>query len=166
VIVFKSIKPARLKDKDMRLTVLNAMRKTGTKIKKDFEKTTKTWDKKPKFEVVVSLTGPGPVVLVDTDDQVYLWVSKGTKGPYPIPKAGPGLLAFRPGYHPKTVPNVLGSRAGGAYGDKIIRNMQVMHPGIKPRNFDKMVQKIWNKRFKREMEAVMRDVVKASGHAI
>ena len=166
MIVFKTIKPARLKDKDMRQALLNSMRRTGTKIKADFAKTTDTWSKKPKFEVVVSLTGPGPVVLVDTDDKIYGYVSKGTKGPYPIPKAGPGLLAFRPGYFPKTQPNVLGSRAGGAYGEKIIRNMQVMHPGIKPRNFDKMVQKLWDKKFKREMEATMREVAKASGHAI
>ena len=166
MIVMKSIKPARIKAQDMRLALLGGMRRTGTKIKKDFAKTTATWEKKPKFEVLVSLTGPGPVVLVDTDDQVYAWVSEGTKGPYPIPKAGPGILAFRPGYVAKTEPNVLGSKAGGAYGDRIVRNMQVMHPGIEARNFDKLVQKIWEPKFKREMEAVMRDVAKASGHAI
>ena len=166
MIVMKSIKPAKLREKDMRLAMLNSMRRTGTKIKKDFEKTTDTWERKPKFDILISLTGPGPVVLVDTDDQVYNWVSKGTKGPYMIPKAGPGLLAFRPGYHLKTVPNVLGSRAGGAYGEKIIIHKQVEHPGIKARNFDKMVQKIWDKKFKREMEATMREVAKASGPAI
>jgi hypothetical protein len=166
VIVMKSIKPAKLKVQDMRLTLLNAMHKEGTLIKKDFEKTTATWDHKPKFEVLISLTGPGPVVLVDTDDQIYAWVSKGTRKNYPIPKAGPGILAFRPGYFSKTVPNILGSRAGGSYGEKIIINKQVIHPGIKARNFDKMVQKIWDKKFKRDMEAVMRQVAKASGHQI
>jgi hypothetical protein len=41
-----------------------------------------------------------------------------------------------------------------------------MHPGTKARNFDKLIAAKWQRQFKREMEAVMREVRTASGHAM
>ena len=55
MIVVKAIKPSRLREDAMRLELLNAMRRVGTGIKKDFEATTKTWKHKVKFEQLISL---------------------------------------------------------------------------------------------------------------
>lgn len=173
MLVFKTIKPNRLKDKRMRMLLLNAMRRAGTQIRKEFGKTTETWEHKPKFEQVVSLTSPGPVILVDTDDKIYQWVSAGTrvgKDPYPIiagywtGKSQAKALCFQSGYTAKTTPDVIGSGESSHSGDVIVRKA-VMHPGVEPRNFDKIIQKEWEPKFKRLMEEAMREAAKESGHA-
>ena len=169
MIVMKSIKPARLKSDAFRLEMLNEMRKAGTEIKKDFAKTTATWEHKPKFEVLVSLTGPGPVVLVGTDDKVYRYVSEGTRKNYPIwagiytGKSNKKVLAFRGTFRAKTVPRVLGSGPGFKGGALVLRPY-VIHPGIKAREFDVMIQKMWEAKFKRCMEAAMVRAAAKSGH--
>jgi hypothetical protein len=175
MIVAKAIKPKRLKDDAMRLTLLNRMRRVGTAIRKDFAETTKTWDHEVVFEQLISLTGPGPVVIVDTDDQIYHWVNDGTgeHGPhhqsYEIwagaytGKSDKKSLAFPSMSVPKTTPNVIGSGPGSSGGDTVFRPF-VVHPGIEPRNFDKIIQKKWEPKFKSEMEDAMRQAVKASGH--
>lgn len=170
-IVYKSIKPSRLKEDAIRLELLNEMRKVGTQMKADFEKTTATWMKKPKFEIVVSLTQPGPTLLVGTDDEIYGYVSKGTKGPYEIwagiytGKSSKKALAFPSSFSPKTRPGVIGSSGGSSGGKKVVRPY-VVHPGIKPRGFEEAIQKIWKTKFKRAMEAAMRKAIQKSGHAL
>ena len=77
-LVFKIIKPQRLKVDAMRLALLNPMRKVGTGIKADFEKTVSTWKNKPKFDMQISLS-PVPQTEVSTVDEIYGYVDKGTK---------------------------------------------------------------------------------------
>ncbi len=172
MIVTKVIRPKPLKVDAIRLELLNEMRKVATQIKKDFQATTATWDHKPKFEQIISLIPKGPELMVATDDEIYAYVDKGTGlyGPkhakYRIPKQGTGLLAFPSGYVAKTVPNVIGSKAGGSYGDTIVVKGPIWHPGIKPRNFDKLIQKKWDKPFKRSMEAAMKRGAQKSGHGV
>jgi len=172
----KVIKPEKLKDDKLRLTLLNALRKAGTPMKQDFVKTTETWEHKPKFEVTISLKQPGPSVSVGTEDKIYEYVNDGTagkgKGPtYPIPKVPKvkGALRFRWGgkgsYKSKTKPRVIGSTPGGPSGPWVSFK-QVQHPGIKPRAFDKVIQKKWKPRFEQLMEKAMQDAAKASGHGI
>ena len=169
-LVYKSIKPKRLKQDALRLTLLNEMRKVGTQMKADFEKTTATWTHKPKFEVVVSLTQPGPTLLVFTDDEIYGYVSKGTK-PHLIfagiytGKSDKKALAFPSKSSPKTRPGVIGSSAGSRGGTTVVRPY-VSHPGTKPRKFEEAIQKIWMKKFKRQMEAAMKKAVQQSGFAL
>ena len=168
MIVAKAIKPARLKDKDMRLTLLGAMRKEGTQIKREFAKTTATWSHKPEFEVVVSLTGPGPVVLVGTDDKVYRCVNEGTQahlifaGIY-TGKSDKKALSFHSKFRPKTKPGIIGSTSGMIGGKKVARPY-VQHPGTKPRGFDRLIQKSYEPKFKRAMEAAMVRAAEKSGH--
>lgn len=170
MIVAKAIKPARLRDKAMRLALLNAMRKAGTQIKKDFQGTTKTWKRKPKFEVIVSLTGPGPVLLVGTDDEIYGYVNFGTK-PHPIfagiytGKSSKKVLAFPSMHTPKTTVGSLTSSAGSSGGPTVFTPF-VMHPGTKARDFEGQIKKKREPWFKRQMERAMIDVAKASGHAM
>jgi len=168
MIVLKEIKPKRLKDETMRLELLNAMRKAGTEIRKDFAKTTATWQHKPKFEIVVSLTGPGPVVLVGTDDKIYRFVDEGTR-PHLIQagiytgKSTKKVLAFPGVSRPKTTPRVIGSGTGFKGGDRIMRPY-VHHPGTEAREFDVTIRKMWESKFKQRMEEAMRKAAAKSGH--
>ena len=78
-LLIKEIKPSKLKVDAIRLELLNEMRKVGTEVKKDFEKTTKTWKHKPKFVQSISLKPPGPELFVYTEDEIYMFVDEGTK---------------------------------------------------------------------------------------
>ncbi len=73
----------------------------------------------------------------------------GTRGPYPIPKkvVEGKRLAFRRDYQPHTRPIGRSGGPGRATGS-FVRPIQVMHPGIRPRYFSRVI----NKRLKRQFE--------------
>lgn len=171
VVLFKEIKPQKLKEKALRLELLNAIRKAGTQIKKDFEATTRTWEHKPKFEILISLRHPpGPTILVATDDKIYRFVNEGTR-PHPIfagiytSKSRKKVLAFPSVSVPKTKPGSLSSGPGRKSGGTILRPY-VQHPGTEARKFDQAVKKKRKTWFKRQMEKAMRTAAKKSGHGI
>lgn len=131
----------------------------------DFELTTATWNHQPKFEKLVQV-GPDEIaVLVGTDDEIYGYVDKGTKPHIIAPKKPGGVLAFPSGYTAKTRPNVASSSNGGSGGDTVFA-AYVLHPGTEARNFDKVIQKDWEKKFKRRMEQAMSEAASASGHEV
>jgi hypothetical protein len=175
LILTKTIKPARLRVHPMRVVLLGAMNKYGREVKKEFEGTTRTWKHKPKFEAVVSLTGPGPVLLVGTDDQIYQWVDQGTgkygkRGQaYPIwagaytGKSDKEFLVFPSAFFPKTLPGSLKSGTGFR-GDPDRRKVMVMHPGIRSRHFSKQIKELNEPKFQRTMEAAMRKARDVSGN--
>lgn len=166
-LVYKVIKPRRLNAQAMRLELLNAMRKVGTGIKGDFEKTTATWKTPVEFEKQISLSG-GPQVEIFTTNKIYGYVDQGTE-PHPIAAKNAPFLVFKwggPGsYKAKTSPGVIGS-SGSSQSGTTQRFKSVMHPGTKARNFSKEIEKKWQPRFRKEMEATMSKVAKASGHAL
>lgn len=175
----------------VRLELLNALRSEGRAIRQDFKSTTKTWRRKPKFEMKVSLkrgAKAGGYVEVWTDNEIYGYVNHGTgiwsgRGRYPIrPKVrrrwsagSPGgkggrfrkaakALAFPSKSRPKTRPGRLGSGPGGSSGPIVIRK-QVMHPGIRPRRFDVAIRKKDEKqgRFQKKLDrAVARGLARAN----
>ena len=168
-IVGKVIKPARLKEDALRLKLLNAMRKGGRGIRRDFQKTTEHWKHDVQFDLEISLTLPGPFVLVATDDEIYGYVNNGTEehliwaGIY-TGKSDKTTLFFSSQFVPKTRPGVIGSNPGFV-GERDTHTPYVEHPGTEARNFDKIIQKTWEPKFKRLMEGAMRDAAHASGHA-
>lgn len=167
-VLMKQIKPKRLQKGHFRLEMLNAMRKAGTVVKKDFEKTTATWNHKPKFVVVISLTGPGPVMLVDTDDKIYGYVTKGTEPHLIVPRRAKALSFTWGGkgsYKAKTKPGVIGSSTGGPTGKRVFR-AYVEHPGTEARKFDEAIKKRREKWFKRQMETAMVMAAQKSGHGL
>ena len=167
MIVSKVVKPKKLNEATFRLELLNAMRAVGKEIKKDFEATTQTWEEenKPEFGMIISLSGGGPSLVVDVEGngEIYGYVNNGTR-PHLIPGGGPGVLKISEGYRAKTMPGVIGSRAGGGGNRFIIRKTQVKHPGTEPRHFDKTIAKKWQKPFKKAMEEALKRAAKASGH--
>lgn len=171
-LLIKQIKPQKLKVDAYRLEFLNAMRKAGKVIiKEDYGAITRTWKHKPKFVALISLTGPGPVLFVATDDEIYGYVDLGTK-PHDIPKSGSTLLVFSSGYRAKSIPGRIGSSRGGGFGKKVFtvkRDKQgkpIKHPGTKPRNFEKVIKKKRTPWYKREMEKAMKAGNKKAGHSI
>ena len=168
-LVFETFSPTLLNVQAMRLTMLNDMRKVGTKIKKDYESTVSSWSEKPVFEMIISLAG-GPQVEVFTLNEIYGYVDKGTK-PHLIwagfytGKSEHKVLAFASKSTPKTTPGVIGSSAG-SIGSVDKHTPYVKHPGGKPRDFSKEIQKKWQPKFRMEMEATMIRVAQASGHAL
>lgn len=164
----KAIKPARLKEQVFRLGMLNALHKAAREIKTDFQETVKTWDHPVTFQMVVSLTGPGPVALVGTDDLIYKFVSGGTKkhdiwAGFYTGKSEHKSLSFQGEYRAKTTPKVIGSTAGGSSGPWR-HTPYVMHPGTKAREFDEEIQQVWKSKFKTQMEAAMRKAARDSGN--
>jgi hypothetical protein len=157
----KPIKPKKLAVDQIRLNLLNALRKEGRIIAKEFEKTTRTWKgEKPKFEVLIGLTGKDATVVVGpsgSDKAIlkWIWIEEGTK-PHKIPKSpktdasAKPFLIFREGFSPKTLPGKLGSFPSGSFGPWV-RKRQVNHPGTEPRNFSKIVVKRRRKRFANNM---------------
>ncbi len=134
--VFKSIVPPDMDIDQYRLEYLNELRKEGRKIKREYEKTTRTWKNKPKFEVIVGLTRKGggeASVLVGTDDEIYGYVDEGTDAHVISAKRAP-FLKFRTGFTPKTTRGQIGSRRGGRSGGWV-QKKSVMHPGSKARRF-------------------------------
>ena len=171
VLLLKVIRPKKRLDKDhFRREFYNAMKRCATQVKRDYKKTTQSWSHQPEFKESVSIAGPGPILQVWTEDLIYKFVDEGTK-PHEIwagiytGKSDKKVLAFGSKFTPKTQPRVLGSGPGFSGGDVLFRPF-VEHPGTKAREFSEMIQKDWEPRFKREMEATLREAVKTSGYEV
>jgi hypothetical protein len=148
----------------MRLQLLNDLRSAGNTIKKeDYGAITKTWKHKPHIEIVISLTGPGPVLLIGTDDEIFGYVSKGTPAHVILPRRKKALK-FKSSYSAKSSPGVIGSKSGGAGGSDVF-SAGVIHPGIKAREFEQAIQEKRDKWFKRQMEKSMKTGTVKSGYS-
>ena len=163
MVVWKPIKPKRFQDQVFRTVIMAAMKQTGRDIKRDFERTTATWDHQPEFEIILGIQH-GAEVMVCTDNEIYRYVNDGTEEHVILP-VNAKALRFREGFIPKTRPGTLISSAGASFGMVLFR-AGVIHPGSKPRNFEKRLQKIWQPRFKSRMEKAFKEARKQCGHAI
>ena len=163
-VQMKAIWPAELKLGPVRLEALNAMRKMGTPIRRDFARTTNTWKNKPKFEQSISLKAPGPTLTVWTDNEIYGYVNDGTKGRWIEAKKAPYLM-FKRTFIPKTLPGALSSVPGGSF-PPWAKMKKVWNPGIRPRKFDKTIKDKWQPKFTVAMNAAIKKAVKAMGQGI
>jgi len=186
-LLWKGIKAQRMQlDKDFQREVRNAVLRVGRAVVKEYEKTTKTWDDKPRFEFVRDLSSSSAVsIYVGTNDRIFNMVDEGTKGDYLIlpshkarirvsgrsvvrSKSGgivssTPMLVYQVDFISKSVPNKLISRGGGKFGAWTFRPFTI-HPGVEARNFSKEVAKDYQPRFKAELEQVIRDFARSSGH--
>jgi hypothetical protein len=153
VFAFKQIKPKRFEDAAFTKAIRAELTKAGKDIVKDYNKTIRYWKIKPKFSVLSTVTPPGPTILVGTDDPIYGYVDQGTKVRY---------ATMSPDFQAKTTVNVLNSKRGK--GGMLFVSKKHPRPGIKARNFSKMIQKTWNTEFKRRMEQAMKTGVANCGN--
>ena len=161
-IVVKEIRPAKLKLEAVQEELQKAMAEAGAGMVADFRATTATWKHKVNFEVVTDIAGNEVSVLAGTDDEIYRYVDEGTR-PHIIVPVRAKRLRFQPGYVAKTTPGVIGSQAGGSYGDEVLRR-HVMHPGTEARRFSETIAKKWRIHFLRlVLAAVQRGIKRAGG---
>lgn len=161
VVLFKEIKPARLQEKKMNNILKRELESISKDMLFDFEVTTYTWKKRPKFQKLFSV-GPNSVdILVGTDDEIYKYIDEGTKAHFVAPKNAPAL-AWQTGYKPKTVVGKMIAQPGGAFGAYAFDARGHMVSGIKARKFTKTIQKSWEKKFKTRMEKAMKEAAKES----
>ena len=154
VFSVKGIRPKRLKVESFAKEIEAALKDEGKDVVEQYERTTKTWKRKPEFEVLVDVSGGDASVLVGTDDEIYGYVDEGTEGHY-VPKSGVATMKFRPGYKAKTTPKKIKSYKGGAFGDKIVRRGRWWVKGIVAREFSPTIQKRRRKPFTRRMVKAM-----------
>lgn len=142
--------------------MVEGVEQTNSKTAVKFNSTVATWEDQPTFNKTIRGKTPLSKKIVgktSTKHQKYDWVNNGTKGPYPIPKAGPGVLAFSEGFTPKTRPGIIASGPGLRFGDTLIRS-RVMHPGITARKFDEEIKKQIEPVFESNMTTAMNKVAK------
>jgi hypothetical protein len=116
-----------------------------------------TWKHRPEFQVDAKQEGDTTIRLdMGTDSAVFGYVDWGTR-PHVIRAKHAKTLRFMSGYSAKTIPGVFGSKQGGPFGQPVFRR-QVMHPGIKPRNFTRNIFKLLTKEGPGIMEAALKRV--------
>lgn len=125
-----------------------AYRKTTNLTQRDLQSTVKTWDHDVDFVVVEDRSGGDYELTAGTDDKIYGYVNDGTK-PHVITPKKSRFLSFRGGYSAKTRVGVIGSRAGGASGAKVVAR-SVKHPGFPGRNFIAVIRKRRQKTLEQE----------------
>mgnify|MGYP000347792310 CR=1 FL=1 len=140
----------------------SAMTDTGKGMKADFESTTRTWKRKPKFTISKPKRSGGAYeIFVGTDNLIYLFVDEGTKRHLIRPKKRGGVLRFKTGYVARTIPRVLHSGGGGS-GSSWASAKVVRHPGTKPRRFSFIIQLKWQDSFERRMRAATEKAAKVN----
>lgn len=131
----------------------------------DFEATVGSWEHEVKFErkLLDGASGiTGFIMRVYTRDEIYIFVSGGTK-PHKIRAKNAPRLVFPTGYTAKTKPGKIESGGGGSFGP-IRSKVEVQHPGTEPRNFPKAIAEARRDLFRKTMLAAMQKAAKASGH--
>lgn len=123
---------------------------TAKAMLKDFEKTTRTWENKPEFEVETSGasgqfggSGEDPSVTVTTDDDIYRYISRGTRVRY---------ATMSPDFRPKTRVNRIVSYRGR--GGMVFVDTSKPRPGIKARNYEKIIVKRHRKKYHERVRKV------------
>lgn len=129
--------------KKLNRAIEDALDEAAKEVKLDFAETISSWDTPVRF-IIYSRTGER---TVSTKNEIYFWVNDGTKE-HTITANKAKRLAFRVGGAPKTRAGVIGSGPGHA-GGAVAFAKAVMHPGIKPRLFNKAIKTKWQKLFPR-----------------
>lgn len=158
--------PIPLKVNQLMQSLVNGMKDAGIEIRENFEDTARTWDNKPVFSPLSldpTVTSDSITVESTTDNEIYGYVTKGTKS-HPIFPKNAKKLAFSDRFIPKTFPGIIGSSSGFEGNINQFRDW-VAHPGIEARNFDKEIASRQKNSTKIHMENAMKIAQKASGHA-
>lgn len=151
----KGIKPKKLKAKQVRLNLLNALRAEGRIVKKELEKTTASWKgAKPTFTFAIGLDGTDAIVLIgpagSTEGaQKWVWLDEGTR-PHIIQARNAPNLVFQTTFTPKTKVKTFSSGPGNI-APPWRKTKKVRHPGIEAREWSTEIVKRRRKRFTRNM---------------
>jgi hypothetical protein len=166
-VMYKPISPKKLKLNGLRAKLEKHARPYADGIKRDFEKTYSTWsaESKPQQIVKVEIDDNGVRITNDLIGDIYQFVHDGTEGPYEIKPKRAKRLKFSSGYNAKTVIGQIRSQSGGPTGETIY-SKGVTHPGIKARNFSKIIMPKWRKPFFDAMKRALDEWASQSGHKL
>ena len=133
----------RLSPERINKAVEKHLDKSYDRIKSLYAETYATWEHKPKFVFEKKMESNGMRYKYYTEDEIYGYVHNGTK-PHDIYPRGDYPLAFPwagfPGAHePRTEPRIVGSWGVNTNENGMYFFRHVNHPGIKPREFTRMI---------------------------
>lgn len=146
----KFIKPQKMKLKEVRLEILNELRKQGREVTVEMAKPLATWKDKPKINFAIGLDKEAATLLVGpegSEEQVnkFIWLDKGTKKRWAL---------MSKDWSSKTKPNSFTASRGS--GRVIIAGRKAMQkrgigvrPGIKARGWTEALMKKRRKPFTR-----------------
>lgn len=157
MIVARVIKPARpFQSSIFRDEIEKAVKAVALEIQKDFERTVATWKDKPDFEIETKTgaAASGIKITVTPDpEKPYLFVDKGTKVRY---------ATMSKDFEAKTDPNVIQAFPGK--GKMLFVNKKRPRPGIKARNFSKIIAKTNKAELAREVKNALARAARRSGY--
>lgn len=132
----------------------NAGTQTAKAVQVDFNVTTRTWKHKPDFKIEHS--GGKPIWDISTSDEIYGYVSEGTR-PHVIKPRNARFLVFKQGgFRPKSRPGWIGSNVGSpATGETRVAKV-VHHPGTEAREFAQAIAKKWKVEWPRQLARAIR----------
>ena len=130
-----------------------------------FKLTVTTWKHKVKFVRSVKTSTGRIVSEVMTEDEIYNYVSMGTR-PHKIRAKNAPRLVFRGGgFVSKTIVGGLVPSKGQLASGDWVSKQEVDHPGTEARDFPGTISKRVAPFFRRRMELAMKEAGKASGHS-
>ncbi|MDD3787018.1 MAG: hypothetical protein PHQ87_15840 [Hydrogenophaga sp.] len=137
----KAIVPDRMPvdAKRMRRELEAAINKTLDAVRSDFRRTVRTWKEQPVFVLVKArAVGAHLEGEVHTTNEIYRYVTRGTR-PHPIVAKNAARLLFKSsGFLPKTHRRVIGS-GRGREGSGWATADAVDHPGTEAREFEEEI---------------------------
>lgn len=159
-------------DKAIRKELRDEMQTTAVDMANWLSIAVKGWSKvKVRFAPRVEVLPDRLRAFVDiagTGKKIFGYIDKGTgkwgpkKRAYEIkPKPPNKILSFRKGYSPKTGTGArINIGTGKATGERVVA-MKVIHPGIEPRNFTKIVSKNLKPSFDQRIDKAIRRAIKS-----
>jgi len=128
----------------------------------EFDSVVANWNHKPKFIATMGDKGGDFTLSVrpaGKEAQKWRWVSRGTKGPYPIRAKRAKTLAFQKNYQPRTKPGYVFGGPGKSSGPWQFPK-EVTHPGIEARLFEEHISKRFAPMFRERIENVIRKEIR------
>jgi hypothetical protein len=139
------------------------IQKTTRDLRREFEKTVRTWADKPNFPTQHYFGSSVLWVKVYTYSRHYCLVNAGAAPHMILPKKS-RMLRFRTGYRAKSRARVVGSFAGGKFGN-YISTEAVMHPGFEAREFDATIADEYQDTFVKDVQQAISDAALPRGWA-
>ncbi len=160
-IKFRAFPLTQIKGEVFEQAARAALREARSDMGDLFKGTTEGWDHKVKFRHRTEVSTREAYTAYGTDDDIYRFVSDGTKAHDIAPKNKP-RLKFRRNYKAKTRPRSLRSGPGGSSGGWVSTKRKIRHPGTKARGFAEEVAKQYQPKFGRRVQQLFADAAQES----
>lgn len=139
----------------------NAGNESAKAVQADFHVTTRTWKRQPNFNIDHS-HGSGEWTI-GTDDEIYGYVTEGTRAHVIRPRSAKRLVFFRTGFRPKSRIGWIGSNKGRKASKDMTVAKLVHHPGTEARKFVEVIHEKWEGEWPRQIARALRAVDRYPG---